>query len=526
MVSGMGSRYIVAAGHPATAQAAGYALESGGNAFDGALAGWLASCLAEPVLTSPGGGGFAMVAPASSQPRLYDFFTQTPRTANPDGHTFPLEADFGSTRQVFHLGAGSIATPGCVAGILRMHADFGKLPFSECAAPARQISRDGLKITSHAATLLEVVNDLYRATPEALELFQSKINPGQCLMQDEVFENRDFGDFLDMLESEGARWFYEGDIGRIVSDYCRNHDGHLTREDFLNYKIEIREPLKIRRNGATILLNPPPSMGGILVALGLLIGKPNITAGYPNLDRAGWYEWIRPLKLMSELRTPEGMARLSDDDLSAIKQIMSQNPQINAAVESLFPHALSQLHARGTTQLSIMDREGNEISMTTSNGSGSAIIPKGTGFMLNNMLGEEDLQPEGLNTWKPDQRLASMMAPTLAHLSDGSRLATGSGGSNRIRSTILQILRHVIDNRSGLEEAINAPRLHWESHQLHAESVAAEVLDSLPDSVEWPVIEHSIPNLFFGGAHSVIGHKNGSFHGQGDPRRGGTTIHG
>ena len=164
--------------------------------------------------------------------------------------------------------------------------------------------------------------------------------------------------------------------------------------------------------------------------------------------------------------------------------------------------------------------------MTTSNGSGSAIIPKGTGFMLNNMLGEEDLQPEGLNTWKPDQRLASMMAPTLAHLSDGSRLATGSGGSNRIRSTILQILRHVIDNRSGLEEAINAPRLHWESHELHVESVAAEVLDSLPDSVGWPVIEHSIPNLFFGGAHSVIGHKNGSFHGQGDPRRGGTAIHG
>lgn len=522
----MGKRFIIAAGHPETAKAAQFALQSGGNAFDGALAGWLASCLAEPVLTSPGGGGFAMVGPAVGRPRVYDFFSQTPKQVNPDGHTFPVEADFGSTRQVFHLGAGSIATPGCVHGILQLHADLGRLPFSECAAPARQLSSDGLKISHHAATLMQVVNDLYRASPESRQLFQSKVHPDKCLTEGEVFHNRDFTNFLDMLHSEGARWFYEGDIGKIVSDYCRDNDGHLRREDFLCYKTEIREPITLRRNGSSIWLNPPPSMGGTLVAIGLMSGIAQQARGFPNLGTDGWMEWVRPLKLMSEIRTIRGLANLPEEDLLCMKEILNEHPQLAGAVNELFPHAIRHLRVNGTTQLSIMDAEGNEISMTTSNGSGSAIIPKGTGFMLNNMLGEEDLQPEGLHTWKPDNRLASMMAPTLAHLPDGSRLATGSGGSNRIRSTILQILRHMVDHRSTLDDAIQAPRLHWEAGELHAEKTAAESIRQLSHPLQWPLVEHDVPNLFFGGAHSVTGHRNGSFHGMGDPRRGGVAISG
>ena len=199
---------IIAAGHPLTAEAAAHALKSGGNAFDAAVSGWLASCLTEPVLTSPGGGGFAMVSPESGTPRLYDFFTQTPGFRNPEARTLPLEADFGSTRQVFHLGAGTIATPGCVAGILKIHQDLGKLPFSECAAPAIDLSRKGLTITSHAAELLQVVSALYLSTPEAKSLFESRTHPGTCLQEKELFQNEEMGPFLEMLIKEGSRWFY------------------------------------------------------------------------------------------------------------------------------------------------------------------------------------------------------------------------------------------------------------------------------------------------------------------------------
>jgi gamma-glutamyltranspeptidase/glutathione hydrolase len=520
----MGKRYIVSAGHPLTADAARHALEAGGNAFDAALAGWLAACLAEPVLTSPGGSGFAMVAPASGKPRIYDFFSQTPMYPTPDGTTYPLSANFGSTTQVFHLGAGSVATPGCVAGILKLQEDLGKLPLEECAAPAKELARNGLTITGHAATLLEVVRDLYLASPEARRLFESGTEANACLKEGEVFLNPDFEGFIDTLISEGARWFYEGDIGRMAAEYCQEHNGHLTRDDFINYQVSIREPLQIQRNGATIWLNPPPSMGGTLIALGLLSREENPCPHYPFTHRQDWSEWIAPLRLMSLMRSSDGARSLEEEDLTAIKKACLANQDVAAAAAQLFPHALSRIQAEGTTHMSIMDNEGNEISMTTSNGSGSAVILQGTGFMLNNMLGEDDLQPEGLGTWEPDTRLSSMMAPTLARLADGTRMATGSGGSNRIRSTILQILRHLIDHHAPVEDAVNAPRLHWESGELHAEEAIVEQLKLLQPGLPWPIIGHSMPNLFFGGAHSVVHAPDKGFSGIGDPRRGGVVL--
>jgi gamma-glutamyltranspeptidase/glutathione hydrolase len=522
----MAKGYIIAAGHPLTVEAGEHAFKCGGNAIDALAAAWFAACLSEAVLTSPGGGGFAMVQPASGRPRLYDFFAQTPLRLNPMAHLYPLEADFGSTRQVFHLGAGSIATPGCVAGILQMHADFGSLPLSECVAPAREMSRNGLVVTADSAMLLSVVNDLYQATPEAKQLFGSREQQGSCLREGERFINRDFEGFLEMLVSEGARWFYEGDISRIVGDYCAGHEGHLTREDFLQYTVEIREPLEVRCNGTTIWLNPPPAMGGTLVALGLLSAARKGCSGYPRMDTGDWQAWVEPLRLMSLLRSRDGWNALTGNDHERIREACEKSPAVKGAAASLFPGLLDQVHSTGTTQISIMDGAGNEVAMTTSNGAGSAIIPQGTGFMLNNMLGEDDLQPEGLGTWKPDTRLASMMAPTLAHLADGSRAALGSGGSNRIRSTVLQILRHLVDGGFALEQAVRSPRLHWEGGTLHAETAAFDSLQATSPPLPWELVRHEVPNLFFGGAHCVARTAQGRFEGIGDMRRGGVASSG
>jgi len=520
----MPDQSVIASGHPLTTEAAAYAIKSGGNAFDAALTGWLASCLAEPVLTSPAGGGFAMVCPASGAPRLYDFFTQTPRSHNPDGHSYPLEADFGSTRQVFHLGPGSVATPGCVAGILQMHADHGILPLKECIEPARDLCRNGLTITSHAATLLEVVSTLYSATPEALHLFSSKSHPDGLLREGETFVNPDFENFLEMLATEGSRWFYEGDISRMASALCQENGGHLTRRDFEDYKVFLREPLEIQHEGATIWLNPAPSMGGTLIATGLLSGRKFKTNSFPFSNRDDWANWIEPIRLMSLLRSPTSSELLDEASMEMVTGNLSKCPQLQQSFTELFPHACKQGHSSGTTQLSIIDHHGNEISMTTSNGSGSAVILNNTGFMLNNMLGEEDLQPNGMHTWIPDSRLSSMMAPTIARLPDGSRLAIGSGGSNRIRSTILQLLRHLIELKSPFENAITAPRIHWENGDLHAESSAFHELRDLASDMDWTLVEHTIPNLFFGGAHAVRRLADHSLQGIGDPRRGGSSM--
>jgi gamma-glutamyltranspeptidase len=259
-------------------------------------------------------------------------------------------------------------------------------------------------------------------------------------------------------------------------------------------------------------------MGGTLMAIGLSLREPPPPAEFPFRKRDDWLHWIEPLRLMSLLRNGNPGQTLSSGEQSLLRATLQAHPDLRDALSILLPEMLPHLRSQGTTQISVMDSAGNAISMTTSNGAGSAVIPRGTGFMMNNMLGEEDLQPAGPDTWEPGRRLASMMAPVIAQLPDGARVVSGSGGSNRIRSTLLQILRHLVDRRSSLEEAVLAPRLHWENNQLHAET---EAFPALPPNLEDPVIEHPIPNLFFGGAHSVGTDSLGRLHGTADPRRGG-----
>jgi len=139
-------------------------------------------------------------------------------------------------------------------------------------------------------------------------------------------------------------------------------------------------------------------------------------------------------------------------------------------------------------------------------------------------MGEEDLNPEGFHRFPPGIRLASMMTPAIVSLSDGGQIALGSGGSNRIRSAILQVLTNMLEFNMGLEEAVRAPRLHLEGTQL---SVEAGFSDAALQTLEqaWPGVEQwPDPNLFFGGVHAVERLANGEFRAAGDPRRGGAVA--
>jgi len=182
------------------------------------------------------------------------------------------------------------------------------------------------------------------------------------------------------------------------------------------------------------------------------------------------------------------------------------------------------LATRGTTHISVADAAGNLASLTLSNGEGSSYVLPGSGVMLNNMMGEEDLNPDGFHRLPGGVRLASMMTPTIVRLSDGGQLALGSGGSNRIRSAILQVLVNVLEFDMDLEQSVNAPRLHLEGKQLNVESgFSAAAMESLLS--EWPGLEQwPGSNLFFGGVHAVERLANGEFRAAGDPRRGGAVA--
>jgi len=513
MSSGHGA---VACGHPVTRDAATAMLAAGGNAFDAAAAALWTACVTEPVLSSPGGGGFLLAWPSDGAPRVYDFFTHTPRTrlALQDSDFRPIIADFGTTQQEFHIGLGAAATPGMVAGTFAFHEELGRIPMREVMQPAIAAGREGVEVQPLQAYIAEVVGPILEATPEARAVFAPG---GREPKAGEHHAMRELGDFLDTLALEGPELFYRGEVAATIAGACESGGGHLRREDFECYRVARRQPLEVDYRDYRVLTNAPPASGGLLVAFGLEV----LAGGDVPADPFGAAEAHRiaaALAATQEARVESGLDAGVDDAAAARLLHADTVERFRRAVAGHPPAR------RGTTHISVLDGAGNAAALTVSNGEGCGWIVPGTGFMLNNMLGEADLQPRGFGRWPTDTRLTSMMAPTLVSDRTGEHtVAVGSGGSNRIRSAILQVLAAHLDFDLPLERAVGRPRLHVEGDRLEIEggfdeAVVRALADCWPDHCAWPE-----RNLFFGGAHAVA-HGPQGFSGAGDPRRGGVAA--
>jgi gamma-glutamyltranspeptidase/glutathione hydrolase len=173
--------------------------------------------------------------------------------------------------------------------------------------------------------------------------------------------------------------------------------------------------------------------------------------------------------------------------------------------------------SRGTTHISVADAEGNVASMTCSNGEGSGYFVPGTGIMLNNMMGEDDLHPEGFHASPPGQRVSSMMSPSLLLKDDEVVMVIGSGGSKRIRTAITQVLSAIVDFGIPVQEAVEAPRIHWDGSMMQVEP-GFEQKSIAALQKHWSTNIWSTIDVYFGGVHTVIPNIAGG----GDPRRGGS----
>jgi gamma-glutamyltranspeptidase/glutathione hydrolase len=510
-------RGAIAAGHEKTAEAAKQILQEGGNAFDAALAAMLAACVAEPVLASLGGGGFLLAHRGDGQATLYDFFAQTPLHRSPPSNIdfHPIMADFGTAQQEFHIGLGSMATPGMVRGIFTIHRDLCRLPLEVIIAPACKAAREGVLLNSFQHYISTIVAPIINASTAAQQLHANADSPHGPAEIGQRTTNPELADALEALAAEGEDLFYRGDIGqRLVRD-CREQGGYLQADDLEQYRVMPRKPLRLRYHDAQLLTNPPPSIGGTLTAFTLSLLEPEqlghlLLGGEEHLRKMARAMW-----LTQQLRIEHKIDRELNE--AGMRKILS-NPFLSAYRRTLRQHSP---FSRGTTHISVIDADDNLASMTLSNGEGAGHVLPGTGIMMNNMLGEEDINPHGFNQWPEGRRIASMMAPTLIFAGDGRAVATGSGGSNRIRSAILQVLINLLDFDLGIEEAVEHPRIHFESGLLNLEAgpsdqILAALLEEFPQQKTWPE-----KNLFFGGAHSVIRNHQGQLHGKGDSRRGG-----
>lgn len=505
----------IAAGHAVTASAGQEVLAAGGNAYDAAIAAFFTSCVAEPVLSSLGGGGFLLSQTTSGERQLFDFFVQTPAQKQPaESLDFqPVWADFGTTRQQFHIGLGSIATPGVVKGMFEIHRQLGSMPMSELVQPAIHAARNGVRLNALQAYIFSVVSPILLASPEAAAVFSSN-SSNSLIGEGELFCLPELAETLEILAIEGDELFYRGELAQQMVRESAEQGGQLQLDDFEQYRVQCHQPLSFRYRNSQLFSNPPPSSGGILIAFALRLWQQvcDRSIEYGSLQHLQWLAQVmeKTNQARVEAHLDEGNGHPCSDKLLDEKLLKRYREAIAGRSKA----------NRGTTHISIIDRWRNVATLTVSNGEGCGRMVPSAGFMLNNMLGEEDLNPQGFQCWQENQRMTSMMAPSIINQPDGGIVALGSGGSNRIRTAILQTIINLLDFDKTLEQAVSLPRLHFENALLNietgfTEAVLTSLLEQYPQHKNWDSL-----NLFFGGVHSVQ-YQNGQFSGVGDPRRGG-----
>lgn len=511
---------LVAAGNRHTADAAAAILADGGNAFDAMIAALLMACVSEPVLCSLGGGGFLMAKEAGRQSELIDFFTQTPLVKRParDLDFEAITADFGTVHQEFHTGLGSVATPGFVSGLFAIHERHGTMPMSTLAEPAVALARRGHSLDPFQAYILDIVSPIMLRTTQAADLYCSYRESGDTtpMQAGESFSNPDLADTLESLCAEGPDLFYKGALAARIAEQ-QSGPGLLTRHDLETYKVEVRKPFETRFANATLFTNPVPSSGGTLLALQLKL----FDAAQDEIRSATEDLW--PLALIEAMATTN---RLRHE--TAFAETLSRQATARLFDELHIAGFKSALQGRaeklgGTTHISIVDGQGNVAAATTSNGEGCGHIVPGTGIMLNNMLGEEDINPKGFFEWDCDTRISSMMAPSILARQDGTLTALGSGGSNRIRSALFQVIANMVYRDMDETDAVIAPRLHYENDLLQIEGgFPQQIVENLKSACQACHLWDD-QNLFFGGVHvASIGDRG--LTGAADPRRGGVTL--
>lgn len=487
--------YAIAAGHDCTAQAAVEVLRAGGNAIDAAIAAYLMSWVAEPLMSSGGGGAFALVFTEKGDAKLFDFFCQTPRHKRPlpEVNFFPVEIDFGDIRETFHVGLGATAVPGAVAGVFALHQHYGSMPMKVLVQPAIQAAKDGVVVNDFQHFDFDLVKPIINLNERAKTIF---CNGDQVKSVGEKIFMPQLADFLEFIAKEGQDGFYKGEIAqKIVQDYQLG-GGYLTLEDFERYEVILREPLIFPYHQKTILTNPLPSIGGSIIAL-----------------------------TMSQMKKIAAAAHhLSADHINKLHNVFEAIDALGKSPQVL-EQAIFELQNKqwgSTTHFNVADRFGNVVSLSTTIGEGSGYFVENTDIQLNNMLGEAALVPEGFHSWKPNTRLSSMMAPTIVlNEKKQPEMVLGTGGASRIPFAISQVLRLLIDYQLDVATAVNSPRVHLGYNTFHVEAG----FETHPPIAHFPqqVKIWQQQSLFFGGVHTLK--RNGNhWTAAGDLRRSGYSF--
>jgi gamma-glutamyltranspeptidase/glutathione hydrolase len=507
------SPHLAVAATGQQALAAGLAVaEDGGNAVDACLASAFVALATEPGIVSLAGGAYVAVWPAEGEPVVVDGNVEMPGRGGDESRVGrgirELVTDYGGGVTMW-VGAGSVATPGIVPAFGAAAERYAALPWARLVAPAVQAAGSYPLGAAAARYLGHVADRLFAEDDEAQALVAGP--EGSAPRAGQRCTNDALADTLTQLAEQGPGLFGKGAVGRALVTAMADQGGLITTEDLAAYQPVVRPAHRLTMGDWEIATNPPPSVGGPMLAVMLA-----------ELARRTDWTWDDAIEIQRRVLA----YRESVHDLS---------PDLEAdgldLLARIGEHGLSALHGSSSTaHVSAVDSDGNACAVTMSSGYSAGRCIPGTGVLLNNTLGELELNRLGLHALRPGTRLASNMAPTTGRSrrtpSGRSRpLAIGSPGADRITTALMLVLGQGCLHGRDLQDAIAAPRFHLRvrdegfvvEHERDEQIAAAVARSGLP-SHEYPE-----PHMYFGGVGAALGSLDGGLVAAGDARREAAT---
>jgi gamma-glutamyltranspeptidase/glutathione hydrolase len=468
-------------------------LASGGNAADAAVALGFALAVTYPTAGNIGGGGFA-VTKFAGEVRALDFRETAPGAAT---HDMFKGADGKATPEA-HDGIKSAGVPGSVAGLWELYQKLGskKKTWAELVAPATALARDGFEVTDAYLEELKAGSPRLQKYPSSMALYFPGGKPPE---KGSLFKNPELAAVLKRIEA-GPKGFYEGPTAATIAKQMKEEGGLITAADLKNYKAKWRKPVEFTYRGYKVTSMPPPSSGGITLAMML-----HIVEGY-ELGKLGFqspealhYEWEAMRRGYAARNT-----RLGDPDFvkAPYDELLSENwaKEQRSTIKPDRATPSSEIPTSGpasatgphTTHYSVVDGAGNAVALTTTVNwwFGSGVVVKGAGFVLNNEMDDFASVPGtpngfGLvqgeaNAIAPNKRMLSSMAPTIVTAPDGKVvLVVGGAGGPTITTAVFQEIVNVLDFGLDVGKAVSSPRFHMQ----HLPDVVMNEKNGLPEAL-------------------------------------------
>jgi len=468
---------MVVSSHYLASEVGKTTLDQGGTAVDASIATAFALSVTLPAAGNIGGGGFLVYHGGETEITTFNFREKAPLAATRDMY---LNKNGKIKNNSNHEGLLSVGVPGTVAGLYKAHQRLGKLEWSKLVQPAIDIAEKGFPVSPSIVEFSQWVFENKEEYASTAKIFLKdgmvSFEKGDTLVQ------KDLGETLKRIRDKGADGFYKGKTANLIADYMNTNKGIITKEDLKRYEAKEMKPIKGTYREYDIIGMPPPSSGGVAIVEML-----NILENF-DLKQAGHNSAASLHYITEAMRRGFADRALYIGDLNYNEQIPLQeltskeyaNKLTNSIQEKKastsdsanFNKAHLAYESPQTTHLSVVDTEGNAVSLTYTleQSFGSKIIVEGAGFLLNNEMGDFNAIPGYTDTKgaigtkpnqiEPEKRMLSSMTPTIVAKNGKPVIIIGSPGGRTIINTVLQVILNVIDYDMNIAKAIESPRMH------------------------------------------------------------------